>query len=236
MNFWASLLLMLMALSTHAAPVQNALSLRLSDLIHASLTEKIADAEIRTPSLDKICSQKPLSEFQSLDRIRLIEDRPNGTALFEVFGKLKDGGERTELVQTPYTAWKKVVVANRRLYPNTKVQEQDFKVVEMNVASGPIREYRGVLIPAEGNFSRLQTRQTILENQYVTSTSVERQPDVRKGDTLRLDMVSGDLSLSTQATASESASIGDRIRVMTSKTKKEVVGTVREDHSVEVIL
>jgi flagella basal body P-ring formation protein FlgA len=225
-----------MVTSASAEPTHHPLSLRLSDLIHASLTEKIADAEIRTPSLDKICSQNPLNEFQTLDRVRLVEDRPNGSALFEVTGKLKDGSEKSELVQTPYTAWKKVVVAARRIYPNTKVQDQDFKVIEMNVASGPIREYRGILIPAEGNFSRLQTRQTILENQYVTTSSVERQPDVRRGDTLRLDMVSGDLTLSTQATASENASIGDRIRVMTSKTKKEVVGTVREDHSVEVTL
>jgi len=236
LNFWATLTLVFTANFAFAEPTQNPLSLRLSDLIHASLTEKIADAEIRTPSLDKICSQAPLNEYQSMDRVRLIEDRANGTALFEVSGKSKEGAEKVELVQTPYSAWKKVVVANRRLYPNTKIQEQDLKVVEMNVATGPVREYRGILIPAEANFSRLQTRQTILENQYVTTSSVERQPDVRRGDTLRLDMVSGDLTLSTQATASENASIGERIRVMTSKTKKEVVGTVREDHSVEVTL
>ena len=104
------------------------------------------------------------------------------------------------------------------------------------MATGPIREYRGILVPADGDFSKLQTRQTLLENQFVTTSAIERQPDVRKGDSVRLDLLSGDLQLSTQATASENGSIGDRVRVLTTKTKKEVVGTIREDHSVEVRL
>ena len=236
MKFLAIAALTFTAFSALAETASRAPSERLSDLIRASLTEKIADSEIRLPSLEKICAREPLNGFASFERARLVEDRPNGTALFEVSGRTTEGLERAELVQTPYSAWKKVVVATKRLYPNARIQERDFKVVEMDVAAGPIREYRGILVSPDANLTRLQTRQTILENQYVTTTAVEQQPDVRRGDTVRLDLVSGDLTLSTQATASENASIGDRIRVSTWKTKKEVVGTVRDDHSVEVKL
>ncbi len=124
----------------------------------------------------------------------------------------------------------------RRIYPNTKLKNEDFKSQEVNVASGSPREYRGVMLSADTDLSGFQSRQTILENQFVTTTSVEKQPDLRKGDIVRLDLVSGDLTLSTQATVSEPGSIGERIRVLTAKSKKEVVGTVREDHSVEVKL
>ena len=236
MKILAIAALALSGLTADAETPNQTLSERLSDLIRASLTEKIADAEIRVPSLEKICSRAPLSEFARLDRARLVEDRSNGTALFEISGKTAGGAEKSELVQTPYSAWKKVVVATKRLYPNSRIQEHDTKIVDMDVASGPIREYRGILVSPDANLTRLQTRQTILENQYVTSTAVEQQPDVRRGDTVRLDLVSGDLTLTTQATASENAAIGDRIRVSTWKTKKEVVGTVRDDHSVEVKL
>jgi flagella basal body P-ring formation protein FlgA len=129
-----------------------------------------------------------------------------------------------------------VLAPVRRIYPNTKLKNEDFKSQEVNVASGSPREYRGVMLSADTDLSGFQSRQTILENQFVTTTSVEKQPDLRKGDIVRLDLVSGDLTLSTQATVSEPGSIGERIRVLTAKSKKEVVGTVREDHSVEVKL
>ncbi len=209
---------------------------RLANLIRASLSAAIPDASIVIPSLEQTCSAPPLSTFERFDRVRLVEDRANGTALFEVTGRTPSGLEKIELVQTPYSAWKKVLIPNRRIYPNTKLQESDFRITEMNVASGPIREYRGVLLTADAPMGHLQTRQTLLEGRFVTTSSVERQPDVRRGDTVRLDLVSGDLTLSTQATASENGSVGDRIRVMAPKTKKEVVGIVRDDHSVEVAL
>ncbi len=211
-------------------------SARLASLMRASLSAVIPEASLAIPSLEQTCSSPPLSMFERFDRVRLIEDRPNGSALFEVTGRTSAGLEKIELVQTPYSAWKKVLVPTRRIYPNTRLQEADFRITEMNVATGAIREYRGALLSAEAPLARLQTKQTLLEGRFVTTASVERQPDVRRGDTVRLDLVSGDLSLSTQATASENGSVGDRIRVMAPKTKKEVVGIVREDHSVEVAL
>jgi flagella basal body P-ring formation protein FlgA len=157
-------------------------------------------------------------------------------SLFEVSGTLEDGSERADLIQTPYSAWKKAWVAAKRLYPNTRLKDEDFKISEINVATGPAREYRGVMLPADTRFSGLQTKQTLLEGQFAVTSAVERQPDLRKGDQVRLDLISGDLTLTTQGMAEEPASVGDHVRIMTSKTKKEVVGILKEDRSVEVQL
>jgi len=198
--------------------------------------DKIAGAEIRIPSLTKLCGQAPLSDYHSVTKARLVEDRPNGVALFEITGLGMDGIEKSDLIQTPYSAWRRVIMPTHRIYPNTKLKNDDFRTSEVNVATGSAREYRGVMVSAGIDFTGLQSKQTLLENQFVVTTAIEKQPDLHKGDLVRLDLISGDLTLSTQATASETGSVGDRIRVMTAKSKKEVVGVIREDHSVEVSL
>ncbi len=220
----------------HARSAEVQLSLVLQERFREALSERIHDAEIRIPSLEKLCSTAPLRDYSSVSRVRLVEDRADGTALFELTGSGSDGSLRSDLVQTPYSAWKRVLSPIRRVYPNTKLKNEDFKEIELNVASGVAREYRGVMVSAGTDLGGQQSRQTILEGQFVTSSAIEKQPDLRKGDLVRLDLTSGDLTLSTQATVSESGSIGDRVRVITSKSKKEVVGRVREDRSVEVNL
>ena len=213
-----------------------ALSNHLSSLLRTTLTEKIAGADIRVPSLQKLIAQKPMSNFTEFKTARLVSDRSNGIAVFEIGGLNGENQEITETIQTPYEAWKKVPVAAHRIYPNSKLKNEDFKTLEVNVATGLPREFRGVMIPGDTNFSHLESKQTILEGQYVVSSAIQKQPDVRKGDTVKLELVSGDLSLTTQGIAEEEASIGGQIRVMTTKTKREITGHVKEDRSVEVTL
>lgn len=215
---------------------QTSLSSRLSTLVRNSLTEKIAGAEIKIPSLQKLFSKSPMSDFTEITMIHVLEDRPSGVAVIEVLGVKEGNNDAREVIQTPYEAWRKVPVAVKRIYPNSKLKNEDFKTQEVNVATGLAREYRGVMVAPETNFNALQSKQTILENQYVVSSAIEKQPDVRKGDTVKLELISGDLTLTTQAMAQESASVGDQVRVLTLKSKKEVIGKVKEDHSVEVTL
>lgn len=218
------------------AEQKNNLSDRLSTLIQKTLSEKIADVEIRIPSLEKLAMTAAISSFQEIKSARVVEDRPNGTAVIELVGINSEGHEKSENIQTPYEAWKKVPVAIRRIYPNQKLKAEDFRVQDVNVASGIAREVRGAMISASTPLHQLQSRQSILENQYVLSNAVEKQPDLKKGDTVKLELVSGELTLVTQAIAEEPGSVGDRIRVMTVKTKREITGVIREDRSVEVNL
>jgi len=234
-------IVLVLVLTTHVVPAFSAESSTshsqgLSELIRSALEERISGADIRIPSLDRLCDQSPISDYATITKVRLVEDRPNGIALFEISGSGTEGQSRTDLVQTPYSAWKKVLVPIRRINPNSKLKSEDFRTIEINVATGSAREYRGVLASPDLQIDGLQSRQTLLENQFVTTSAIERQPDLKRGDLVRLDLVSGELTLSTQATASETGSVGDRIRVMTTKSKKEVVGTIREDHAVEVRL
>jgi flagella basal body P-ring formation protein FlgA len=211
-------------------------SSRLSELIRASLTEKIADAEIRIPSLSHLMEAPQMSRFAAIQSVHLVVDKAAGIAQFEVLGTTEDGADASETIQTPYEAWKKVPVATHRIYPNTKLKSEDFKLLEVNVASGAPREFRGVMLSADTRFDSLETKQTILEGQYATSSAVTKSPDLRKGDSVKLELISGDLTLTTQAIVEEPASVGDHIRIMTNKTKRELMGIVRADHSVEVSL
>ena len=127
-------------------------------------------------------------------------------------------------------------MASHRIYPNAVLKNEDFKVVEVNVAKNPAREYRGVMAAADTIFAGQQSKQTILEGQFVVDSAIQRQPDIRKGDLVKLELISGDLTLTTQAVTEESGSIGGQIRVTTSKTKREITGRIKENRTVEVNL
>jgi flagella basal body P-ring formation protein FlgA len=215
---------------------QPSLSDELSQKISQQLGERIAHSRIHLPSLDKLAGLSPLNEIQVLQSTRVVEDKPNGVAVVEVVGVTEGGREIRQVIQTPYEAWIQVPTAAKRIYPNTKLKPEDFRVQEVNVATGMPREYRGVLLEADAPLAQMESRQTILEGQFVTRTAVQRQPDIRKGEMVKLELVSGDLSLVTQAIVQEPGSIGERIRVLTLKTKKEIVGKVRADRTVEVSL
>ena len=223
-------------LTSSQAFADIAFSDRLSSLIKKTLEEKIPGAEIILPSLERITQDPELADFETLADVRLLEDRVNGVAVFEIIGKDPESKVITRTVQSPYEAWLKVPVALHRIYPNSKLKDTDFKISSVNVATGQPREYRGIMVPANTRFERMEAHQTILEGQFVVTSALRKQPDVRRGDLVKLELESGDLSLTTQAVAQEPASIGEKVRVLTVKTKREVVGTLREDHSVGVSL
>lgn len=208
----------------------------LSQKISQHLSDKIPQARIQLPSLQKVAALSPLDEIATLNATRLMEDKPNGVAVVEVIGTSEGGREIRQIIQTPYEAWMRVPVANKRIYPNTKLKAEDFRVQEINVATGMPREYRGAMLEGDASIDKLESRQTILEGQFVTRNAVQKQPDIRKGEMVKLELVSGELSLVTQAIVQEPGSVGERIRVLTLKTKKEIVGKVRADRSVEVSL
>ena len=219
-----------------AAELSSSLSDELSSKISQQLSDKIPNSRIKIPSLSHLTSLSPLSEIVVLNATRFIEDKPSGIAVIEVMGTTEGGREVRQIIQTPYEAWVDVPTANKRIFPNSKLKSEDFKVDAVNVATGMAREYRGILVDAKTDFDKMESRQTILEGQLVTRTSIQKQPDVRKGEMVKLELLSGDLSLVTQAIAQEPGAIGDRVRVLTLKTKKEIVGKIRADHSIEVNL
>ena len=204
----------------------------LSSRIHKILSEKLPYAEIKLPNLEKLVKSPEISSMNELANVRIIEDRANGVVLLEL-----TSAEGTSIrIQTPYQAMVKTPVAIRRIYPNTRLKKEDFRIENLNVATGNARDYRSAIIFDETKLEQMETKQSILEGQFVVTNAVQKQPDVRKGETVKLELTSGDLSLTTAATILENASIGERVHILTTKSKKDLVGKVLEDHSVEVRL
>ena len=214
--------------STYALDDAALLSSRLNKI----LSEKIPNAEIRIPNLEKLIKSPEIAAIGTLSSVRLLEDRASGVALFE----LNSSDGTSTKIQTPYQAWVKTPVAIHRIYPNTKLKKEDFRVEALNVAVGTAHDYRGVMILSEEKLDQMESKQTILEGQFVVANAVQKLPDVRKGEMVKLELSSGALVLTTAAQILENASIGDRVRVLTAKTKREMIGKVLEDHSVEVAL
>jgi flagella basal body P-ring formation protein FlgA len=200
--------------------------------IQASLKTKTPYATIRIPNLEKLCESAEVRALNDVVDAKVIEERYNGVALIEL---VSSTGESVR-VQTPYQANVIVPVAIQRILPNTRLNKGDFRMELTNVASGPGRTYRGSMIMDLERLMNHETKQTIMEGQFVLNGQVQKSPDLRKGETVQIEILSGDLSLSTAATVLESASIGDPVRVLTAKTKKEITGKVRMDRSVEVKL
>jgi len=204
----------------------------LSSRLSKILSEKIPNAEIRIPNLENLVKSPEIAAITTLSSVRLIEDRATGVALFELNST---DGVSTK-IQTPYQALVKAPIAIRRIYPNTKLKKEDFRIDTINVAVGTAHDYRGVILYSDAKLDQMESKQTILEGQFVLSNAVQRQPDVHKGEMVKLELSSGDLTLTTSAVIQENASIGERVHVLTAKTKREMIGKVLEDHSVEVVL
>ncbi len=135
-----------------------------------------------------------------------------------------------------FAAWMIAWVAVRRVHPGEHLSRDSFVLQEVNVSSGMAHEYRGVILSKDSDLSHLEARQTILEGQFALTTGVQKIPDVRRGEALRIKVISGDLILSTQGIAEEPAYLDQQVRVMTTKTKRDLVGKLCPNGEVEVKL
>ncbi len=163
--------------------------------------------------------------------VRVTGESPKGEIQFEIYGS-----EGRESGTVAYSAYKKAWLAQRRIQPLEPLRSQDFMISEVEVSRGQLRELRGVILEPGAPLEKLESRQTLLEGQPVLSTAVQQQPAVKRGSSIRVELVTGDITLSTQATALENGLTGKNVRIMTDKQKRELVGRLREDGVVEVAL
>jgi flagella basal body P-ring formation protein FlgA len=138
--------------------------------------------------------------------------------------------------QVSFSAWAPARIALKRVHPGDKLSAEQFRTQEINVASGMAREYRGVILEPETPVGNLEARQTVLEGQFLLTTAVQRVPDIRRGDSVRVQLTANGLSLSTLGVAEEPAYLNGQVRVMASRTKRELVGKLLPNGIVEVKL
>jgi flagella basal body P-ring formation protein FlgA len=139
-------------------------------------------------------------------------------------------------ISAVYAAFVPARVSKRRISPGEKLTADMFVLRDIDVTNGMNYEMRGIILSQEEDVSRLETRQTILDGQFLTSTAVEKVPDIRKGDSVRIHIVSGDLNLSASGIAMEPGYEKNPIKVLVSRSKHELSGTLEAGGIVEVNL
>ncbi len=167
-----------------------------------------------------------------LSQVRILSESGTGTADYSAI--YSDGS--TAVGQVHFSAMVPTFVALKRVHPGDKLSRGDFQIQPINIASGLAYQYRGVMLGTKEKIDGLQARQTILEGQYPLSSGVERVPDIRRGDPVELRIVSGDIQLSTMGQVQEPGYLNQSVRVLTQKSKKELVGKLREGGVIEVRL
>lgn len=200
----------------------------LEQAMRSELAKKFAHAqiELNTPSLGG-----GLSITDSVRSATLISES-RGIADFVVMTK---AGHR-QVAQIAFSAMVPAFIANSRVRPGEKLSASNFKLQQINVAHGLAYEYRGLMLSPETNLDQFEARQTILEGQYPLSSGIQKIPDIRRGDSVRVQLMSGDIQLTTQGTAQEPAYLNGAVRVLTNKTKKELIGKALDNGVVEVRL
>ncbi|MCC7440146.1 MAG: flagellar basal body P-ring formation protein FlgA [Bdellovibrionales bacterium] len=174
--------------------------------------------------------------ISSADRVAVIDQiNDDGTGNVAFRYRVENGVE-TGYGSIAFRAWKPAWVSMRRIRPGEKLSRDSVELRELDVASGPGREVRAQLVIDADQIEKFETRQTILEGYPVLSQAVERAPDIRRGDVVRVRLVVGEVTLSTHGVASEPGRSGDSLTVVTQGTKKSLSGTVSSDRTVEVRL
>jgi flagella basal body P-ring formation protein FlgA len=169
-------------------------------------------------------------------RVTFLGENGRGEADIQIRGVTEDDMMATAEGMIPYTATVKAYIATKRIGPGEKIDPKSFEKKDVDVSRGQARELRGVIFPSEDSLKGLEARQTILEGQFLTSTAVQKTPDIKRGDLVNIRVISGGLIVDVQGTAEESAYLEGQVRVLAMKTKRELVGFLKPGSVVEVNL
>ncbi|MBY0469825.1 flagellar basal body P-ring formation chaperone FlgA [bacterium] len=217
------------ASATAAGQPQNGAKQRVSQLISQEIQKKYPAAKIEMGAISEFPAGNPI-------HVSLVED--SGRGYVKCMVQLEQGEDEVieRLVSASFTALMPAYIAKKRVLPGEKLDAENFKKDFVNVAHGMAREYRGVILSSEVKLENLQATQTILEGNYPLSSGVQKIPDVKRGDLVRVRVLSGRVMLSLQGTAQEPGNVKDQVRILTEKTKRELKGKVMPDGSIEVQL
>jgi flagella basal body P-ring formation protein FlgA len=203
-----------------------------SAAVNTELSKRFPQARIELTDELHWTSSRPEGEIVS---IRVGDENARAQAGFTIETR-DEQGVHHGYGYTTFAAWIPARVLVRRVLPGEKLANDQFALQEVNVASGALREFRGVIMDQSSDITKLQARQTLIEGQPLLSSAVERVPDVRRGDSVRVKIVSNGLTLSAQATASEPGYLNGPVRVLTAQTKRELSGKLISSGVVEVKL
>jgi flagella basal body P-ring formation protein FlgA len=176
---------------------------------------------------------------EKASQVRFIGENGRGEAQIQIRGVVEEqdvASIATSEGMVPFAANVPAYVATRRVMPGEKIDAIYFTRKTVDVARGQARELRGVIFPAAESLAGLESRQTILEGQFLTTPAVQKTPDLKRGDSVSIRIISGGLTLNVQGTAEESGYLDNRVKVMALKTKRVLTGQLKAGSVVEVSL
>jgi len=213
-------------LSLFAFAVTASAGVSVEPRLRQELAKTYTDATISFSAPARWTAGQPPEVISALE---ILSESPRGEIQFQVNGGVAAG-------TATFAAWKEVWISKRRVLPGERLKAEDFVPQKINIAAGMARDVRGLILGKEIDLSMMESRQTVLEGQFILSSAVQRVPDVRRGEAVRVRLVSGDVAISTPGTAEEPAYLDQQVRVMTQKSKRVLLGTLRKDGIVEVKL
>lgn len=129
-----------------------------------------------------------------------------------------------------------VLVPKMRIAPMQTLNEGQFEKQEIDLFHPSVYPYRHQLITEMEKLSNMESRQTLLMGQPLLSPQLSECPIVRLGESVPVRIRVGDLVIQTVGIAQEKGVKNALIRVLTKSTKKDLVGKILEDRTVEVNL
>jgi flagella basal body P-ring formation protein FlgA len=135
-----------------------------------------------------------------------------------------------------FSAWLSARIAIRRILPLEPLKSELFHKQNIDVSTGQAHELRGLIITDSADLSNMEAVQTIIEGQPLVATAIRRVPDIRRGESVKIELKSQGMTLSTLGIAEEPAYINRQVRVMTLKNKRELLGRLQPGGVVEVNL
>ncbi len=208
---------------------ERALSVQINGAAVAQLNRKYPGAKIALLSAVHQAGGETFRHFQMATLNS--EPRPGEARIIYT----NDDGTYSEGAVN-YTATLPAKIAVRRIHPGETLTSELFVEQNVNITDGIAHESWGNFFPTNDPISGLEARQTILEGQFLTLSAVQRIPTVKRGDPVRVSLITDGMVLTTQAIAQESGYTDSMLHIMTTSTKRELVGRLLADGSVEVRL
>ena len=127
------------------------------------------------------------------------------------------------------TAELTVAVAAKKISRITELKAADVEMQTLLVDDDPQRYFSSI-----DDLMGLQARRLIRKGCVITEDAVRIPPAVERGDVVEIQVISGNLLISTQGQAHQDGMVGDRIRVTCESTGKKMLATVSKDNLVVV--
>jgi flagella basal body P-ring formation protein FlgA len=142
--------------------------------------------------------------------------------------QLKPNGKNSSKIY----AW----IVKKRIYTGDILNDNLVEISPVDISIGILRDIKDILLSHKIQLKKFEATQTIVEGQYLTNLSVRKIPDIHRGDSVRIKLISGAIILQAAGISDEIGYVDRKMKVKILRSKRELVGVLRPDGVVEVVL